>query len=235
MNKLIIGFLGIFIICSCNNPLQKTITKENTQTSQRFILNGQIKSYLSNKVYLNKIIENRFYPVDSAQIENNSFVFEGIVNYPERFALTFENYSSAIVLIIENTTFEIEIDPNLIQEPIISGSPLNLELNDYKLYSKRIFSKFELLFPKFQKARLENDVETLEEVGAAMKLIETEFRDFSYDFIQKNNHSFVAAMILRDQLKTSTIDTLRIKEAYNLLSENVKHSPDAQIIAFSLN
>jgi len=42
-------------------------------------------------------------------------------------------------------------------------------------------------------------------------------------------------MILRDQLKATFIDTLRIKKAYNTLSNEVKTAPDAEIIASFLN
>ena len=94
-----------------------------------------------NEVYLNKIIENTLYPIDSAVIKNNQFIFKGVVSYPERFSLTFENYSASLVLILENTNFEVEIDPNFIQEPVIKGSPLNSKLNEYKQHSKKIFSE----------------------------------------------------------------------------------------------
>lgn len=199
------------------------------------MLNGTLKSFLSDKVYLNKIIENDIRPVDSAKIENNNFVFKGIVDHPERFALTFENSSSATILIIENTNFEIVLDPNEPNEPIIKGSELNTKLEEYKLASKNIFKKIDYLFPKFQKARLENDVDKLAKIGEELKKIETEFTDFSFDFVKKNSNSYVAAMVLSDQLKSATIDTIRISTAYKKLSEAVKKSPDAQLIAVALN
>lgn len=236
MKKLIICcFFGIIIFFSCDIPQKNVKKKQNPQTVDGFVLKGTVKDYLSDKVYLNKIIENRIYPIDSAIIKNNQFLFEGIVNYPERFSLTFENYSASIILILENTIFEVEIDPNLIQEAIIKGSPLNSKLDEYKQNSKKIFSEIDLLFPKFQKARLENNAAKLTEIGNELKVIEATYRNYSYDFIKTNSDSYVAPMVLRDLLKSSSIDTLRIKETYNLLSEKVKNSPDSQIIAFSLN
>ena len=53
-------------------------------------------------------------------------------------------------------------------------------MHEYKLASKNIFKKIDYLFTKFQKARLENDVKKLDEVGNELKKIETEFTDFSY-------------------------------------------------------
>jgi DNA-binding transcriptional regulator of glucitol operon len=210
------------------------LQKEADSNKNGFVLQGTLKSALSDKVYLSKITGNDIQPVDSAKIENNNFVFQGIVEHPERFFLSFENSSTAVIFIVENTNFEIFIDPDQMEEPVIKGSELNTKLLEYKLASKNIFKKIDYLFPKFQKARLENDVIKLDEVGNELKQIESEFTDFSYNFIKNNSDSYVAAMVLSDQLKSTTVDTLRITNAYKLLSEEVKKSPDAQLIATAL-
>jgi len=219
---------------SCNNPSSQ-LKKESDSKNKGFVLKGSLKTAISDKVYLSKIVKNGLQPTDSVKIENNNFVFSGVVDYPERFALTFENSSAAVILIIENTNFEIFIDPNQLNEVVIKGSALNAKLDEYKLASKNIFKKIDYLFPKFQKARLENDVKKLDEVGNELKKIETEFTDFSFNFVKTNSDSYVAAMILSDQLKSTTIDTIRIRNAYKLLSKEVKKSPDAQLIATALS
>ncbi|KUO69248.1 MAG: hypothetical protein APF83_04275 [Lutibacter sp. BRH_c52] len=234
MKKIVIACLFSLFIFSCNNPKSQS-EKETVSKKNGFVLQGTLKSALSDKVYLSKINENDLQPVDSAKIENNNFTFQGIVEYPERFMLSFENSSAAVIFIVENKNFEILIDPNQLDEPVIKGSELNTKLLEYKLASKNIFKKIDYLFPKFQKARLENDVKKLAEVGNELKKIETEFTDFSYNFIKNNSDSYVAAMVLSDQLKSATVDTLRINNAFKLLSEEVKKSPDAQLIATALD
>jgi len=234
LKKIVIACLFSLFIFSCNNPKSQS-EKETVSKKNGFVLQGTLKSALSDKVYLSKINENDLQPVDSAKIENNNFTFQGIVEYPERFMLSFENSSAAVIFIVENKNFEILIDPNQLDEPVIKGSELNTKLLEYKLASKNIFKKIDYLFPKFQKARLENDVKKLAEVGNELKKIETEFTDFSYNFIKNNSDSYVAAMVLSDQLKSATVDTLRINNAFKLLSEEVKKSPDAQLIATALD
>lgn len=234
MKKILFACLYSFIIFSCNSPVSQ-LKKETDSKNKGFVLNGSVKTFLSDKVYLSKIVENEIQPIDSVIIKNNNFVFTGKVNYPERFALSFENSSAEIILIIENANFEILLDPSQPNEPVIKGSELNAKLEEYKLASKNIFKKIDYLFPKFQKARLENDVKKLNEIGNELKKIETEFTDFSFNFVKNNSDSYVAAMILSDQLKTSSIDTVRISNAYNQLSEAVKKSPDAQVIAAAFN
>lgn len=233
MKKILIACLFSLIIFSCKNS-KSQLEKETDSIKSGFVLQGTLKSYLSDKVYLNQIIENDIQPIDSAKIENNNFVFQGIVDYPERFILTFENSSAGVIFIVENTNFTIFLDPDQIDEPVIKGSELNTKLYDYKLASKNIFKKIDYLFPRFQKARLENDVKKLAEVGNELKKIEMEFTDFSFNFVKNNKDSYVSAMVLSDQLKSSTVDTARISNAYKLLSEEVKKSPDAQLIATTL-
>ncbi len=234
MKKIVTACLFGLFIFSCNNPTSQ-LKKEKDSKKNGFVLQGTLKSFLSDKVYLNKIITNDIQPVDSAKIENNNFIFQGIVEYPERFMLSFENSSAAVIFIVENTNFEIFLDPDQIEEPVIKGSVLNAKLNEYKLASKNIFKKIDYLFPRFQKARLENDVKKLDEIGKELKKIETEFTDFSFNFVKNNSDSYVSAMVLSDQLKASTVDTTRISNAYKLLSEEVKKSPDAQRIAIVLS
>lgn len=234
MKKIVTACLFGLFIFSCNNPTSQ-LKKEKDSKKNGFVLQGTLKSFLSDKVYLNKIITNDIQPVDSAKIENNNFIFQGIVEYPERFMLSFENSSAAVIFIVENTNFEIFLDPDQIEEPVIKGSVLNAKLNDYKLASKNIFKKIDYLFPRFQKARLENDVKKLDEIGKELKKIETEFTDFSFNFVKNNSNSYVSSMVLSDQLKASTVDTTRISNAYKLLSEEVKKSPDAQRIAIALS
>ena len=234
MKKILAACLFCLILFSCDNPASQ-IKDEKENKKQGFSLKGNLKSYLSDKVYLSEIIGNNIHAIDSAKIENNNFFFKGNVDYPARFALTFESSSATVIIILENTNFEIFLDPDHLNEPVIKGSELNTKLRDYKLASKNIFKKIDYLFPKFQKARLENDVKKLAEIEIELKKIEIEFTDFSYDFIKTNNESYIAAMILSDQLKSQTVDTLRISNAYKQLSEAVKKSSDAVLIATSLN
>lgn len=226
--------LGVFCIllisCKKNVSEVKQPTISTNDTISGFELNGRLENFYPKKVYLNKIIDNSVYPIDSSEVINNHFTFKGIVEFPERYSLTFENYSSTVICILENVKLDIFLNANSINDPIINGSKANMLLNQFKVQSKQIFKKINYLFPQFQKARLENNVEKLTEIRDEMKKIEIEFTDFSYNFIVQNKKSYVAAMILRDQLKSPEIDTLRIKNTYQILSEKIKKSPDSQII-----
>ncbi len=229
---LLCGCAVILMACKEETVLKNEIVslKKNT-----FKINGTLENFYPQKVYLNKIFENSIFVIDSSSVENNTFYFNGFVEYPERFALSFKHYSTTVILIIENAEITINIDANNLENIIIKGSSLNSEFKNYQTNSKKIFQKISYLFPEFQKYRLENNAEKLAEINNKMKQIEQEFIDFSYNYIAKNNNSYVAAMILRDQLKNTKVDSLKILSSYNILNEDIKKSPDAQIIALTLN
>jgi len=237
MKKVFLLFFLWLSLFSCKKEPSQVSKQTNlpNSTSKKFILNGTLENFYPKKVYLNKIIENSIYIIDSSEVVDSKFKLTGIVEKPERFALTFENYASITILIIENTQFTISINSETINDPFIKGSELNTELAIYKEKSKEIFKQIDYLFPQFQKARLENDATKLIAIGEEMKKIELEHLNFSYNYIAQNKDSYVTSMILRDQLKATFIDTLRIKKAYNTLSNEVKTAPDAEIIASFLN
>jgi len=232
-------FIGILCIMfySCKKDVLQIKSPNKTihSTFNGFEIKGTLENFYPEKVYLNKIIGDSFSKIDSSEIIANNFTFKGVVEFPERFAITFANYSSITLFIIENTAFEIFINPESINDPVIKGSPLNNKLHEYKIAAKKIFKKIDYLFPQFQKARLENDADKLAEISEKMKKIEKEFVAFSNNYILQNKESCIAPMLLRDQLKSSTIDTLQIKKTFAILSSEIKKSPDAEIIASFLN
>ncbi len=230
----------LILVCSCSFILV-TCKKEHLQKKEAVVIkkaytiNGTLNNFHPQEVYLNKIIENSIYVIDSSKVINNTFFFKGFVEHPERFAISFKQYSSTVILIVENTDISITIDAENFENTQIEGSKLNSELKNYQSKSKNIFKKITYLFPQFQKYRLENNANQLAKINTKMKEIEQEYIDFSYNYIKQNNNSYIAAMILRDQLKNTEIDTLKIINSYNKLTDSIKKSPDAHIIALTLN
>lgn len=139
MQQFLIFCICSFMLISCkkqeNKMLPASPVKNNT-----FVIHGKLDQYKHHKVYLNKIIENSIYAVDSATVTQNEFSFEGSIGSPERFALTFDSNPTPVLFILENDTIEMEFNPKEFHDPVIKGSALNTELENYKMSSK-IFLK----------------------------------------------------------------------------------------------
>lgn len=229
MRKLLLLFIFINLI-SCNNYTYKKNSNKNNISKTNYTLNGSI-DFDSKIAYLNKIRNDSLFKIDSSYINKHNFIFKGNIISPERFALTFKGFSAVVIVILEPKNFSISIKNHFFNDPKIIGSPLNSLLLSYKSTSKSIFKKINYLYPQFQKARLENDAQKLQEIKLKMETIENEFTNYSYHFIENNKNSYIAAMLLSDHLKSSKTDTLKIKEIFNTLPLKVKNSIDGKKVA----
>lgn len=228
MRKLLFFFISILLF-SCSNQASK---KNNVLIKKKlnYTLNGTI-DFNATTAYLSKIQNDSLFKIDSATINSKKFLFKGTISNPERFALTFKKYSPVLILILEPKNISISIKKKYFNNPKITGSPLNTLLITYKNTAKGIFKNIDYLYPQFQKARLENDDLKLKEIKQKMETIESGFTNYSFQFIKHHKNSYVAAMLLADHLKSSKIDTFRIKETYNLLPSNVQNSVDGRRVA----
>jgi hypothetical protein len=227
MKNWLLLFISISIFGCKKNPSKNNITPTITKN---YTLNGTV-NFDAKMVFLNKIKNDSLFKIDSSAVINNNFIFKGNIISPERFALTFKKLSAIVIVILENQKISISIKKNEFNDPKIIGSPLNTLLLSYKNTSKGIFKKVDYLYPQFQKARLENDIQKLQEIKKKMETIENEFTTYSYHFIEHHKDSFIAAMLLADHLKTSKIDTFKIKQTFNLLPPKIQQSTDGKVVA----
>jgi hypothetical protein len=229
MKKWLLLFVSLSII-SCNNYTPKKTSNKNHISTTNYTLNGAV-DFDSKTAYLNKIKNDSLFKIDSSSIVNHTFIFKGKIITPERFALTFKDLSAVVIVILEPKDFSVSIQNHFFNDPKIIGSPLNSLLLSYKNTSKSIFKKINYLYPQFQKARLENDAQKLQEIKQKMETIENEFTDYSYHFIQNHKNSYIAAMLLSDHLKSTKKDTLKIRKSFNLLPLKIQNSIDGKIVA----
>lgn len=221
---LIFGFL-LCVSCSKKQPN----IKNNISSFNGYHINGFLQLPIK-KVYLNKLKKDSIYKFDSAVVINHQFEFKGSVKSPQWAFLSFKNFNGNCSFILENSPILMNFNNNL-SEPKISQSKLNNELSDYRLQSKSIFKKIDYLYTQFQKARLENDLKKLQLIQQKMDTITSEFQLFQYEYIKKNNQSIFAAILLNNILKSSKIDTLKVKNFYNSFPDKVKNSKDGKEIS----
>ncbi|MCF6279348.1 MAG: DUF4369 domain-containing protein [Flavobacteriaceae bacterium] len=217
----------ILTLNSCTKDVKKVIKNDS------YFLSISVESGINNIVYLQKLANPS--EIDSAEIEENGMaVFKGSIQNPERYLITIEGLFGGKMIIIENDSITVDIkNKDLINSTII-GSKLNDELFEVQKKSERIYNKIDVLFPDMQRARLENDVEKLQEITRKMTLIEQENIDFNFNYAKENPNSFISAMILSDLSKRDSIDTKKIIESYNTLTDKVKKGIDAQNIELFL-
>lgn len=112
-SKLVLGFLLVGALCSCNQEPSYTIDgKINVNTGT---------------VYLKNFRNKMFFTLDSAKIENGAFNFSGSVARPDMFGLATNRNESfhPYFIFLENSRIQVEIDTADTHFAKISGSASN--------------------------------------------------------------------------------------------------------------
>lgn len=228
LKTVIISFLSFLLACSCTKIKKKESAKK---ANTHFVINGSFDRFFTSKVYLHQIKKQKLYLLDSSKVSNNTFTFTGKVKTPEKYVLTYKNSAVKTVFIAENKEFSIHINTTNNTQADIKNSPLNDALKEYKNHSKQIFNQLDFLYISFQKARLENDYKKIKEISNEIKAIEREFHNYTFSYITNNSNSYLAAILLKEQLNVHPIDSVAVLSAYKKLSSKVKKSMAAKTVA----
>ena len=216
--KVISILIIIFIFSSCQ--------KESTKSSEDiYFIKGHISELTDKtKVLLKKQENGTTINIDSTFSENGQFEFSGNIASPEMFGVFIDSIPGGIYPLVENGTITIKAHKDSLYKAEISGTELNNELNTFKKGSKKIVDKINDLFPEFQKARAENDVDRIDQINSEMKAINDENTAYSLNYAKKNPDSFISAMILQSLLRMPEMNPEKAQEIFNNFSDEVKES-----------
>ncbi|MDC9722747.1 MAG: DUF4369 domain-containing protein [Urechidicola sp.] len=223
-----IGFVFLTLLFfSCNKQVE--IPKSKTQ----YVINIHADDLDDKNLFLYKL-SPKFSLIDSTLIINNTAYFKGKIDFPERYAIKVKGIDGGKLFVLENDSIKIVLDKNDLTQSTIKGSKLNDELVEFQNDSKQINAKIELLFPDLQRARLNNDAKTLEKIASQISAIEQENINFNFEYVNQHPTSFISAMILNDLSKREGIGVVRIFNAYQKLSNNVKQGVDSKEVELFL-
>ena len=218
IKKVISISILILIIYSCQN-------KSTSFSDDNYFIKGDITA-LSNKtkVLLKKQENGITISIDSTFSENGKFEFSGIIETPAMYGIFIDSIKGGIYPLVESGTITINAHKDSLYNPRVSGTKLNNELNVFKEGSKKIVDKINDLFPEFQKARAENDVEKIDQINAEMKAINDENTTYSLNYTKNNPDSYISAMILQSLLRMPDMNPEKAKLIYTNFSDEVKKS-----------
>ena len=229
MYKLIPIIFFLFSLNSC-----KQSEKENYANG--YLLSGSIESVLNGKLVYLKTQENKKIKIlDSTNIKNGKFQFQGNIDRPMVYGIYFEDIKDVIGVFMENDTIYIEAYKDSLVKSKITGSTTHDDYLDFIKQSNNIVSKMNHLFPIFQKARAENDADKLEEINAQMRAINEENTKFAIQYAKQHPDSYISALALQSVLTIPTINKDTIAKIYNNFSDYVKKGDFAIKIAQHLD
>ena len=226
MIRKIFLFLFICSLCSCKDKLFVT-AKDNYQ------LNITIEN-IDNAIAYLKTQENGFLiTIDSTIVKNNQFSFSGSIKKPVIYGIYIKGIKGNIGLFMENEIITIKAYKDSLSSSKIIGSKTNNDYLNFVNQSNQIISKMNVLFPVFQKARAENDVEKLKNIHKKMESINNENTLFILNYAKKHPDSYISAMALHSLINLPTINKDTLSNIYNHFSNYVKQGDfSIEIAAF---
>lgn len=94
------------------------------QAPKGYVINGEIEGMTEGKVYLKSFRNKMFFDVDTADVQNGKFTFEGKVDEPLLFGLATDEMDYPVQLFVENAPMNVRIGADG-ESVKVENSPVN--------------------------------------------------------------------------------------------------------------
>ena len=203
-----------------------------SESSQQptYTINGEIFNKDQEIIYLKIIKNNLIEIIDSSIIQNSKFLYKGSIIFPHKAIIQLKDHSTNFPFILANEQVVIKLNTSQMDKSIILNSPINSELKSIQTKSAAIYKEIDYLFPQLQKARMENDFETLKEINTKINAIIAENQNYLFNYIQKHPNNYLSGLLLDDMWQTSEKDSLQLNKLTNNLAPEIR-----KILNFSIH
>lgn len=212
----------VILLCFVISCDTKPNEKHQSKSKDNFTINGKFIGDENQDAYLFIVKDTLLSLLDSASIIDHKFHFSGDIPYPHKAMIQIKNHSSAFPFILSKESIDITLNEFEINESVIQNSPINDELAKIKKQSSAIYQKIDYLFPQLQKARMENDYKSLDEINSKIEAIESENLAFITDYIVQNPNKELSGLLLNDLSQASGRDSTQIQNLAKKLAPEIQ-------------
>lgn len=138
------------ILFSCNSTPKK---------DYNFSINGTIDGDYAGHAYLHKREAGEWILLDSSLVQDNTFRFEGTIDYPEVYYMSIKNEKSYATVFTEQADITVKVNLEDFANPEISGSKSQAEYEDYLAKNDVYEEKLSDVWTQIKAARDEGNVE----------------------------------------------------------------------------
>lgn len=193
MKKILFGLALIGWMASCS--------------SNSYKISGTLEDEVSGTAYLRKIEMQGLEDVDSAEVLEGKFVFEGSVEHPELYLIYFEKEQIPTAFFLENASISIIGKSTKLDDAVVKGSKTN---DIFTKFNKDVphQEKVESMSEEFFAAQQNGDQATMESLMADMQSIIEEQQTYFRDFVQSNNKNAVGAFLALNMAQALSFEEL---------------------------
>lgn len=229
MRNLVSILMIALLLTSCNKGEKKSGTG--------YVINGTAKGvYNGMRVYL-KVADERGSQMsqDTAIVMDETFKFEGSVDYPQLWYLSVNNVNGFIPIMIENNDITVDFNKDDIEASKVTGTKANEALSEYTRGFKVLMDKRVGLGKKYTTTANPDEAATKTSLTQELAEVNTEIQNYPIDFLKKYNDNYFSLSLLENILKNNPTEFKQIDSAYENLDSKIKNSLYGQIVATQIN
>ncbi|MFK7780965.1 redoxin domain-containing protein [Psychroserpens sp.] len=222
--------ISILVLCllvsSCKDEEKQTIKRDGYYISATApgVYNG-IRAYLETTDE-----RGRKIAMDTAIVMNETFVFEGKVDYPKMINLKINSVRGTIPLVIENEEIAITVNKDNLTSSKVEGSKTNTILNEFNAAEKELTAlRFEINKEK-RSRQIKNANSKVSDLDAKIVEINKQIENLPYEFIKKHKDNAFSVIQLEKLSKSKAPDYTKIENALKSLGETQQKSPSVSTL-----
>ena len=165
------------------------------QPNNNFVINGIIDKELGGYVFLQTREEGIFNTHDSILIIENSFHFEGTIEYPELYYARIPETKTILPFFLESSEITMNIKIDDLDNSEISGSKAQSDYEDYMNQTDRFDSMIGETYTFYKKAKELNDEDKEQYYDSLFEVQYGQKEAFIKDFVLVNNANAITPYI----------------------------------------
>ena len=182
MKKLFYSLIAIALMFSCTKQPQ-------------YKIDGTIEGLNSGSAILSKVVDNDLVTVDSVSVKDGMFAFEGTVEQPELFIVSFADTLEGIQLFLENSKIKIVAKIDSMGGAEVTGSPLTTLFNTFNTELLNYNMQFRALYNEYIQANMSGDAARVKEIEDEYSAVEEQQVAYIENFVKENANSAIAPYI----------------------------------------
>lgn len=207
-----IGFLlltGLVVLASCGK-------------TDQYKVSGTVEGVSEGQAVLQKIEAQGPAAIDTAEIVDGAFIFEGSVEFPELHLIYIDDNQVPVAFFLENANIKIDADVENMQDAEVTGSELNAK---FKAFNDGVPSndRAQGLQQEFMAARQSGDQEKMQELAEEYQGIMEDQQQYYRDFVMANTDNVVGAFLAMNM--AASMELTELEELVASLKESNPEHP----------
>ncbi|UJH67427.1 TlpA disulfide reductase family protein [Allomuricauda sp. SCSIO 65647] len=213
MKKTVFALSITLLFIACNI--------EKTGYALKATVDGEVED--STKVYLRTTDSlNQLVEIDTAQITEGSFEFEGNQEIPQLHYIFIEGLMGNVPVILENGSISVKFQRDSLSFAKVGGTPQNEFFADFMEGSRSFIEMGRSFNDDMRKAAAARDTAMIESLREESLELQEKMKNFNIDFIKENPNALVSALILENLMRTRILQTKEVDSLFQNFTPEIK-------------